>query len=107
MRCVSRIFVPRLSGDRPPRVICWTAIAYLEPKGGIMGRYVAGRFAGLVFALVLVSIITFLLMHAVPGGAARDRVHEEEGDDRNQHEGEHQPGEATRHIPAHDSPFRF
>src|SRR5450759_2286767 len=40
----------------------------LEPKGGIMGRYVAGRFAGLVFALVLVSIITFLLMHAVPGG---------------------------------------
>jgi len=33
-----------------------------------MGRYVAGRFAGLVFALVLVSIITFLLMHAVPGG---------------------------------------
>ena len=33
-----------------------------------MGRYVACRFAGLVFALVLVSIITFLLMHAVPGG---------------------------------------
>ncbi len=33
-----------------------------------MVRYVAGRFAGLVFALLLVSIITFLLMHAVPGG---------------------------------------
>jgi peptide/nickel transport system permease protein len=33
-----------------------------------LGRYVLGRFAGLVFALVLVSIITFLLMHAVPGG---------------------------------------
>jgi peptide/nickel transport system permease protein len=33
-----------------------------------LGRYVLGRFAGLIFALVLVSIITFLLMHAVPGG---------------------------------------
>jgi peptide/nickel transport system permease protein len=33
-----------------------------------MVRYIAGRFAGLVFALIVVSMITFLLMHAVPGG---------------------------------------
>ncbi len=33
-----------------------------------MGRYILGRLAGLLSAFVLVSIITFLLMHAVPGG---------------------------------------
>lgn len=33
-----------------------------------MGRYIAGRIAGLVFVLFAVSIIAFLLMHAVPGG---------------------------------------
>jgi peptide/nickel transport system permease protein len=33
-----------------------------------MGRYLAGRIAGLLVAFILVSIITFLLMHAVPGG---------------------------------------
>jgi peptide/nickel transport system permease protein len=33
-----------------------------------MGRYIFGRLAGLLFAVVLVTMITFLLMHAVPGG---------------------------------------
>ncbi len=33
-----------------------------------MGRYILGRVAGLVFVLIAVSIIAFLLMHAVPGG---------------------------------------
>lgn len=33
-----------------------------------MGRYILGRLAGLVFVLIAVSIIAFLLMHAVPGG---------------------------------------
>lgn len=33
-----------------------------------MGRYIFGRIAGLLFALVVVSVITFSLMHAVPGG---------------------------------------
>jgi peptide/nickel transport system permease protein len=33
-----------------------------------MTRYIFGRLAGLLFAVVLVSMITFLLMHAVPGG---------------------------------------
>ncbi len=33
-----------------------------------MTRYIFGRVSGLVFAVVLVSMITFLLMHAVPGG---------------------------------------
>jgi len=33
-----------------------------------MGRYIAGRIAGLVFVLFAVSIIAFLLMHSVPGG---------------------------------------
>jgi len=33
-----------------------------------MGRYLLGRLGGLLFAFLLVSIITFLLMHAVPGG---------------------------------------
>jgi peptide/nickel transport system permease protein len=33
-----------------------------------MGRYILGRIGGLLIAFVLVSIITFLLMHAVPGG---------------------------------------
>jgi peptide/nickel transport system permease protein len=33
-----------------------------------MGRYILGRLAGLLFAVLLVSMITFLLMHAVPGG---------------------------------------
>ncbi len=33
-----------------------------------VGRYIAGRIAGLVFVLFAVSIIAFLLMHSVPGG---------------------------------------
>jgi peptide/nickel transport system permease protein len=33
-----------------------------------MGRYILGRAGGLLFAVLLVSLITFLLMHAVPGG---------------------------------------
>ncbi len=33
-----------------------------------MGRYIAGRLLSLVFVLFAVSIIAFLLMHAVPGG---------------------------------------
>lgn len=33
-----------------------------------MGRYILGRLGGLLIAFVLVSIITFSLMHAVPGG---------------------------------------
>ena len=33
-----------------------------------MARYIVGRLASLVFVLVVVSIITFLLMHSVPGG---------------------------------------
>jgi ABC-type dipeptide/oligopeptide/nickel transport system permease component len=32
-----------------------------------MGRYILGRVAGLVFVLFAVSVIAFLLMHAVPG----------------------------------------
>ena len=33
-----------------------------------MGRYIAGRIAGLLFVLFVVSVIAFLLMHSVPGG---------------------------------------
>jgi ABC-type dipeptide/oligopeptide/nickel transport system permease component len=33
-----------------------------------VGRYIIGRLAGLVFVLFAVSVIAFLLMHAVPGG---------------------------------------
>lgn len=33
-----------------------------------MARYILGRIGGLVFALIVISIITFSLMHAVPGG---------------------------------------
>lgn len=33
-----------------------------------MGRYILGRLAGLIFVLLAVSVIAFLLMHAVPGG---------------------------------------
>ncbi len=33
-----------------------------------MGRYILGRLAGLIVAFLFVSIITFSLMHAVPGG---------------------------------------
>ena len=33
-----------------------------------MTRYIVGRLSGLLFAIVIVSLITFLLMHAVPGG---------------------------------------
>ena len=33
-----------------------------------MRRYILGRLGGLLFAVLLVSMITFLLMHAVPGG---------------------------------------
>jgi len=34
----------------------------------VTARYLVGRFAGLVVAVVTVSILAFLLMHAVPGG---------------------------------------
>ena len=33
-----------------------------------MTRYIFGRVSGLLFAVVIVTIITFALMHAVPGG---------------------------------------
>jgi len=33
-----------------------------------MTRYIFGRLSGLLFAVVLVTMITFVLMHAVPGG---------------------------------------
>src|SRR5689334_18332257 len=33
-----------------------------------MTRYIFGRIGGLLFALLVISIITFALMHAVPGG---------------------------------------
>ena len=33
-----------------------------------MARYILGRIGGLLVALLFVSIITFTLMHAVPGG---------------------------------------
>ncbi|MGA2975455.1 MAG: ABC transporter permease [Spirochaetia bacterium] len=33
-----------------------------------MGRYILGRIAGLLFTFLMVSIITFSVMHAVPGG---------------------------------------
>lgn len=33
-----------------------------------MTRYILGRLAGLAFVIIAASLITFLLMHAVPGG---------------------------------------
>jgi peptide/nickel transport system permease protein len=33
-----------------------------------LARYILGRIAGLLFTLLMVSILTFSLMHAVPGG---------------------------------------
>jgi ABC-type dipeptide/oligopeptide/nickel transport system permease component len=33
-----------------------------------MGRYLVGRLAGIVVVLFIVSIVVFLLMHAIPGG---------------------------------------
>jgi ABC-type dipeptide/oligopeptide/nickel transport system permease component len=33
-----------------------------------VARYIVGRLISLVFVLFIVSLITFLLMHAVPGG---------------------------------------
>jgi peptide/nickel transport system permease protein len=33
-----------------------------------VGRYILGRLAGLLFTFFMVSILTFALMHAVPGG---------------------------------------
>ena len=33
-----------------------------------MGRYILGRILSLIFVLFAVSLIAFLLMHAVPGG---------------------------------------
>jgi ABC-type dipeptide/oligopeptide/nickel transport system permease component len=37
-------------------------------RNGNMVRYILGRVAGVIGALVAVSIIVFLMMHAVPGG---------------------------------------
>jgi ABC-type dipeptide/oligopeptide/nickel transport system permease component len=36
--------------------------------GNLMLRYILGRLIGIVFVLFIVSIIIFLLMHAIPGG---------------------------------------
>jgi peptide/nickel transport system permease protein len=36
--------------------------------GAGMTRYIFGRISGLLFAILIVTIITFALMHAVPGG---------------------------------------
>ena len=33
-----------------------------------MGRYLLSRIAGVIGVLVAVSMITFVLMHAIPGG---------------------------------------
>ena len=33
-----------------------------------MGRFILMRLAGLVVVLLIISIITFILMHEVPGG---------------------------------------
>ena len=33
-----------------------------------MTRYIIGRISGLLFAVLIVTMITFALMHAVPGG---------------------------------------
>lgn len=33
-----------------------------------MIRYIAGRIASLIFSMIVVSVLTFLLMHSVPGG---------------------------------------
>ena len=33
-----------------------------------MGRYLVGRLAGIVIVLFIVSVVVFLLMHAIPGG---------------------------------------
>ena len=33
-----------------------------------MGRYLVGRLAGIAIVLLIVSIVIFLLMHAIPGG---------------------------------------
>src|SRR3972149_7321413 len=33
-----------------------------------MGRYIIGRLGGLLVAFLMVSIITFSLMHSIPGG---------------------------------------
>ena len=33
-----------------------------------MARYILGRLGGLLFVFIIVSMITFSLMHAVPGG---------------------------------------
>jgi ABC-type dipeptide/oligopeptide/nickel transport system permease component len=33
-----------------------------------MGRYLLGRLAGVVIVLLIVSVVVFLLMHAIPGG---------------------------------------
>ncbi len=37
-------------------------------KGLAMGQYIVSRLLGLVFVLFVVSVVAFLLMHAVPGG---------------------------------------
>ncbi len=37
-----------------------------------MGRYIVGRLFGLVVVLVVVSIVIFLLMHAIPGGPYKE-----------------------------------
>jgi peptide/nickel transport system permease protein len=53
------------------------SVSYLSPDTGwrerlhgasVVVRYILGRIAGLVFVIFAVSLITFLLMHAVPGG---------------------------------------
>ena len=33
-----------------------------------MARYLIGRLAGIVVVLLIVSVVIFLLMHAIPGG---------------------------------------
>ena len=46
--------------DRPVNAHAWKVLT--------MGQYIVGRLLGLVFVLFVVSVIAFLLMHAVPGG---------------------------------------
>ena len=33
-----------------------------------MARYLLGRLAGIIVVLLIVSVVIFLLMHAIPGG---------------------------------------
>src|SRR5437762_958941 len=60
---------PVISSCQSPKLgQCHLLIESLQ-KGYIrMTRYILGRLLSLLFVLLVVSLITFSLMHAVPGG---------------------------------------